>query len=67
MYLYFFTSITEVVTVGLTSVKQNGQNSNFPGRKPPRYLNESVFGYGIHFPIALLLIESRSCLAQQNK
>jgi hypothetical protein len=56
----FLTSITEVVTVGLTSVKHNGQNSNFTGRKPPRYLNESIFEYGIHFPIAHQLIESCS-------
>ncbi len=28
----FWSSITEVVTVGLTSVKKNGQNSNFSGR-----------------------------------
>ncbi len=55
----FLTSITEVITVGLTSVK-NGQNSNFSGRKPSRYLVYISFEYGIHFPIAHLLIESRS-------
>ena len=57
----FWTSITKFVTVGVTSVKKkNGQNSNFSGRKPPRYLVHIIFEYGIHFPIAHLLIESRS-------
>jgi hypothetical protein len=56
----FLTSITEVVTVGVTSVKKNGQNSNFTGRKLSRYLTYSIFKYGIQFPIAHLLIESRS-------
>ena len=56
----FLTSITEVVTVGLTSLKKNGQNSKFSGRKPYRYLVYIIFEYGIHFPIAHLLIESRS-------
>ena len=56
----FWTSITEVVTVGLTSLKKNGQNSNFTGRKLSWYVTDSIFEYGIHFPIAHLLIESRS-------
>ena len=56
----FWTSITEVVTVGLTSLKKNGQNSNFSDRKPSRYLVDIIFEYGIHFPIAHLLNESRS-------
>ncbi len=56
----FLTSITEVVTVGLASVKKNGQNSNFSGRIFLIYLLDSIFEYGIHFPIAHRLIESRS-------
>jgi hypothetical protein len=56
----FRSSITEVVTVGLTSVKKNGQNSNFLGRIFFFYLLDSIFEYGIHFPIAHRLIESRS-------
>ena len=56
----FLTSITEVVTVGLTSVKKNGQNRNFTGRKPSRYLKYSIFEYGMYFPIAHLCLESRS-------
>ena len=56
----FWTSITEVVTVGVTSVKKNGQNSNFAGRRSYRYLVDIIFEYGIHFSIAHLSIESRS-------
>ena len=56
----FWASITEVVTVGLTSLKKNGQNSNSTGRKPFRCLVRIIFEYGIHFPIAHLFIESRS-------
>ena len=56
----FLTSITEVVTVGMTSLKKNGQNSKFSGRRLYRYLVHIIFEYRIHFPIAHLLIESRS-------
>ena len=56
----FWTSITEVVTVGVTSVKTNGQNLNFSGRISLKYLVDSIFEYRIHFPIADRLIEPRS-------
>ncbi len=41
----FWTSITKVVTIGVTSVNKNGQNSKFSGRKPPRYLVYIIFEY----------------------
>jgi hypothetical protein len=56
----FWSSITKVVTVGLTSVKKKGPNLNFLVSITFKYLVDSIFEYGIHFPIAHRLIESRS-------
>ncbi len=57
----FLTSITEVVTVGLTSLKKTVKIQFFRAVSYiDRYLVHIIFEYGIHFPIAHLLIESRS-------
>ena len=60
IYLYFLDQYYRSCNGRRDVSKKNGQNSNFSGRKPSKYLVYIIFEYGIHFLIAHLLIESRS-------